>query len=76
MFDRRAIRRPGAWRRSTATEIRCRRLERFRAAELWKVRTAMKTFSRFVLALFMDGAGAMHFISPEFYLKIVPPYLP
>jgi uncharacterized membrane protein len=24
----------------------------------------------------MVGAGTMHFINPDFYLKIMPPYLP
>ena len=36
----------------------------------------MKTASKYLLAIFMIGAGTMHFIRPEFYLKIVPPYLP
>lgn len=36
----------------------------------------MKTLSKFLLALFMVGAGTLHFISPDFYLKIMPPYLP
>ncbi len=35
-----------------------------------------KTFSKFLLAIFMIGAGAMHFANPDFYLKIMPPYLP
>jgi uncharacterized membrane protein len=35
-----------------------------------------KTISRFLLALLMVGGGMMHFIKPDFYLKIMPPYLP
>jgi uncharacterized membrane protein len=36
----------------------------------------IKTASRILLALFMIAAGAMHFVNPDFYLKIMPPYLP
>lgn len=36
----------------------------------------VKTVSRHVLAVFMIGAGTMHFMNPGFYLKIMPPYLP
>jgi uncharacterized membrane protein len=35
-----------------------------------------KTISRYVLAAFFVGAGIMHFVVPEFYLKIMPPYIP
>jgi uncharacterized membrane protein len=35
-----------------------------------------KTASKFLLAIFMIGAGTMHFVRPDFYLKIMPPYLP
>ncbi|MBL8816485.1 MAG: DoxX family protein [Planctomyces sp.] len=35
-----------------------------------------KLISRFILAIFMIGAGTMHFVNPEFFLKIMPPYLP
>jgi uncharacterized membrane protein len=35
-----------------------------------------KGISRHVLAIFIIGAGAMHFANPDFYLKIMPPYLP
>lgn len=35
-----------------------------------------KTVSKYVLAVFMICAGMMHFVSPEFYMKIMPPYLP
>jgi uncharacterized membrane protein len=34
------------------------------------------TVSRIVLALFFVIAGANHFLSPDFYLAITPPYLP
>ncbi len=27
-------------------------------------------------AIFYVGAGTLHFLRPEFYLKIVPPYIP
>jgi uncharacterized membrane protein len=27
-------------------------------------------------SVFYDGAGSLHFIRPEFYLRIVPPYVP
>src|SRR5450432_901161 len=36
----------------------------------------IRTISKYLLALFMVGAGTMHFINPDFYLKIMPPYLP
>lgn len=35
-----------------------------------------KTISKFILAIFMVMAGTMHFVNPDFYLKIMPPYLP
>ncbi|HEV3302682.1 MAG TPA: MauE/DoxX family redox-associated membrane protein [Planctomycetaceae bacterium] len=35
-----------------------------------------KTVSRYVLAIFFVGVGITHFTNPDFYLKIVPPYLP
>jgi uncharacterized membrane protein len=38
--------------------------------------TKTRTISKYLLALFMVGAGTLHFINPDFYLKIVPPYLP
>jgi len=38
--------------------------------------TKTKTISKYLLALVMVGAGTMHFIRPDFYLKIMPPYLP
>lgn len=36
----------------------------------------IKLISKYLLAIFMIGAGTMHFVNPEFFLKIVPPYLP
>ncbi len=36
----------------------------------------VKTISKFVLGGFMILAGVMHFVEPEFYLRIMPPYLP
>ncbi len=38
--------------------------------------TTIKTISQWLLAVLMVFAGVMHFISPNFFLKIVPPYLP
>jgi uncharacterized membrane protein len=35
-----------------------------------------KNAFRYLMAIFMVGAGTMHFVKPEFYLKIMPPYLP
>jgi uncharacterized membrane protein len=35
-----------------------------------------KTASKWILASFMTGAGTMHFVKPDFYVKIMPPYLP
>ncbi len=36
----------------------------------------MKTISKCLLAFFMVAAGTMHFVNPDFYLRIMPPYLP
>ncbi len=36
----------------------------------------IKPISKYLLAIFMIGAGTMHFVNPGFFLKIVPPYLP
>ncbi len=36
----------------------------------------MKTVSKYLLTIFMVGAGTLHFLKPDFYLKIMPPYLP
>jgi|HubBroStandDraft_6_1064221.scaffolds.fasta_scaffold04956_2 uncharacterized membrane protein len=35
-----------------------------------------KTVSRHVYGIFFIAAGVMHFVRPDFYLKIMPPYLP
>ncbi len=35
-----------------------------------------KTVSKYLLAIFMIGAGTMHFVRADFYVKIMPPYLP
>src|SRR6185369_12876215 len=35
-----------------------------------------KSFSKYLLAIFMVGAGTMHFLNTDFYLQIMPPYLP
>ncbi|MCE9561722.1 MAG: DoxX family protein [Planctomycetes bacterium] len=35
-----------------------------------------KMISRYVLAFFLIGVGVMHFVKPDAYLKIMPPYLP
>lgn len=35
-----------------------------------------KAISKYIYAIFLIGAGAMHFVRPEFYVKIMPPYLP
>ena len=36
----------------------------------------MKAVSKYLLALFMVVAGTLHFLRPDFYLKIMPPYMP
>lgn len=36
----------------------------------------LKTIGRIIFAVFFIAAGINHFINPEFYLKIMPPYLP
>ncbi|MES2831836.1 MAG: hypothetical protein V4695_07590 [Pseudomonadota bacterium] len=38
-------------------------------------RTAGPTFSQWLLALFFIGAGIMHFIFPQAYISIMPPWL-
>lgn len=38
--------------------------------------THLKRVSLVVLAAFMTLAGIMHFVNPDFYLKIMPDYLP
>jgi uncharacterized membrane protein len=36
----------------------------------------MKAILKYLLVVFYFGAGVMHFVRPEFYLKLMPPYLP
>ena len=36
----------------------------------------VKTVSLAVMALFYFAAGVNHFVNPEFYLGLIPPYLP
>lgn len=36
----------------------------------------MKSISKYLLAFLMVAAGTMHFVNPDFYLQIMPPYLP
>lgn len=36
----------------------------------------MKKISKFVLSIFLVVAGTLHFILPDVYLRIMPPYLP
>ena len=36
----------------------------------------VKAILKYVMGLFYVGAGVMHFVNPDFYLKIMPPYLP
>ena len=35
-----------------------------------------KTASKYLLTIFMAGAGTLHFVKPQFYMQIMPPYLP
>jgi uncharacterized membrane protein len=35
-----------------------------------------KTLSRYLFAIFFVAAGLMHFANPDFYLKIMPDYIP
>ena len=36
----------------------------------------IKAISKFILAIFIISAGVMHFANPEFFMRIIPPYLP
>jgi uncharacterized membrane protein len=36
----------------------------------------LKTALKLLLAIFFIGAGINHFRNPDFYLKMMPPYLP
>jgi uncharacterized membrane protein len=38
--------------------------------------SAFKTVMRYLMAFFFVAAGLNHFFNPEFYIKIMPPYLP
>ncbi len=38
--------------------------------------TKFKLFMKYLLGIFFVGAGVMHFVKPDFYLKLMPPYLP
>ncbi len=38
--------------------------------------TNVKLVLKYLLALFFISAGINHFVHPEFYLRIMPPYLP
>jgi len=39
-------------------------------------RSLARQIFRYLLAIFFVGAGVMHFVSPDFYVAIMPPYLP
>ncbi|HET9528776.1 MAG TPA: DoxX family membrane protein [Blastocatellia bacterium] len=36
----------------------------------------LKTIMKLLLAIFFILAGVNHFVNPDFYVKIMPPYLP
>ena len=36
----------------------------------------VKALSKYLFGLFFVFAGVMHFVDPEFFLRIMPPYLP
>tara|TARA_B100001094_G_C17835387_1_gene625265 strand:+ start:186 stop:575 length:390 start_codon:yes stop_codon:yes gene_type:complete len=36
----------------------------------------MRRFFHLLLGIFFTGAGIMHFLNPDFFVAIVPPYLP
>ena len=36
----------------------------------------MKLLSLYIMSIFYISAGIMHFLKPNYYLKIMPPYLP
>lgn len=36
----------------------------------------IKGASKWLLAIFLIAAGTMHFVQRDFYIKIMPPYLP
>ena len=35
----------------------------------------VKMLTRYVFAIFFVGAGFAHFVNPDFYVRIMPPYL-
>ncbi|MDX1920195.1 MAG: DoxX family membrane protein [Candidatus Caenarcaniphilales bacterium] len=37
---------------------------------------SLKNFFRFLFGFLFILAGSMHFINPQIYLKIIPPYIP
>ena len=39
-------------------------------------RSPARRIFRYLLAVFFVGAGVMHFVKPDFYVAIMPPYLP
>jgi uncharacterized membrane protein len=39
-------------------------------------RSPARRIFRHLLAVFFIGAGVMHFVKPDFYVAIMPPYLP
>ena len=43
---------------------------------LWKELSTGQRIALLVAAVFYVFAGIMHFVRPEFYLKIMPPYVP
>jgi uncharacterized membrane protein len=43
---------------------------------LYSVMELMQTVLRWLAAVFLVVAGAFHFVKPELYLQIMPPYLP
>ncbi|QDU25857.1 hypothetical protein ETAA8_09290 [Anatilimnocola aggregata] len=44
------------------------------AIENWM--KGIKAASKYLLAILMIGVGILHFVQPEFFVKIMPPYLP
>jgi len=36
----------------------------------------LKTILKYLLVVFFVGAGVYHFVNPDFYIRIMPPYLP
>ncbi len=41
-----------------------------------KIMTSLRAISRYLLASLMVFAGVMHFVRADFFLKVMPPYLP